>query len=494
MRIARVAVSFAAALIVLYAATILLSIPGQKLPEGIGAALYFFVISIGLSSFLAFTVASLISPREYRFILLGALLYLFYAYQIARSFPPELAFWRILGNIIRLSFAALGAYLAIALTSRAGKVRYRRKTGAAAERISTFLTVLAFLSIPITYFVVFLSFFIALGVSALLMMIVLELPRVPVALIAGIGLAPLVSVWAAIKGLMVVFRPPAGEVVGLSVDLGLAPTFKALVQEVCRRVGTVFPEKLLIVTEPSFFVTQSSLKTLDGGTHFGRILAVGAPLLYELESLELKSVLSHEFAHFTGKDTLYSRRVLPVFRTISSVLQSLTAGGGGGFAGFVIEVLLMVPRYCIVTFVRYFASIDSLLSRSRELRADRVAAESFGSEAFRSALVKVSRNALFYQKSLDNLRPEGNFFAYVHGRIQASAAQLDETLAEEAKRAEDVFDSHPSLAARIDAIPQAQPFAGGDYPMQRVIEELSAVLAQLSTRMNEFFADGQNGG
>ena len=497
MRIARTVVAFFVAVVVLFAAMLVLEQLRQKLPEGIGSLLYFFVVSIGVSYFLAFTGASLVCPREYRFILLGALLYLLYAYQIAQAFPLEPAFWPMLGHIIRLSFAALGAYLAIALTSNAGKLRYRRKTGARAERISTFLTGLGFLSIPITYIVVFLSFFIALGVSALLLMIVLELPRVPVALIVGIGLAPLVSGWAAIKGLVVVFKPAAAEVAGLPVDLGQAPTFKALVQEVCRRVGTAFPDRVLIVTAPSFFVSQSSLKTLDGGTHSGRILAVGAPLLYELDGLELKSVLSHEFAHFTGKDTIYSRRVLPIFRTISSVLQNLTTGGGGsGFAGFVIEVLLMVPRYCLVTFVRYFASIDSLLSRSRELRADRVASESFGSAAFRSALVKVTRNALFYgdEKNLEKPEPEGDFFARTHERVLSSAAQLDGILAEEAKRQEDVFDSHPSLASRIAAIPETQPPVGEGYAMQRIIEELSEVLAKLSARMNEVFAAAQNAG
>ncbi len=154
----------------------------------------------------------------------------------------------------------------------------------------------------------------------------------------------------------------------------------------------------------------------------------------------------------------------------------------------------MVPRYCLVTLVRYFSSIDSLLSRSRELRADRVAAESFGTEPFGSALLKVTRNALFYQKDLEGLKAEGDFFAQVRERMQSSAPQLEARLAEEAGREEDVFDSHPSLAARIAAIPQAQPPAGGWAAMDLLREELSPILAKLSTRMNELLADGQNGG
>ena len=52
--------------------------------------------------------------------------------------------------------------------------------------------------------------------------------------------------------------------------------------------------------------------------------------------------------------------------------------------------LLLVPAILfLVALYRYFASIDAILSRSREYRADWIAAMSYGSKASVSALQKV---------------------------------------------------------------------------------------------------------
>jgi len=72
--------------------------------------------------------------------------------------------------------------------------------------------------------------------------------------------------------------------------------------------------------------------------------------------------------------------------------------------------------------------------------------------------------------------------------MQGCAPELEARLAAEAGREEDVFDSHPTLAARIEAIPQALPPAGGDVAMNRLREELSPLLDRLSSRANELLA------
>ena len=74
-------------------------------------------------------------------------------------------------------------------------------------------------------------------------------------------------------------------------------------------------------------MTRSSMQTLDEKVLSGRILGRGAPLLYELDTWELKSILAHEFAHFTGKETLYAKRVPPVFHTTTSLPQVEDPGG-----------------------------------------------------------------------------------------------------------------------------------------------------------------------
>ena len=446
-----------------------------------------FILDGGISAFLACCAASLTAPKEHRFVLLGFLLYILYTLFILDFFPLQPAFWPVLGDIIRLSFAAVGAYVAITLTAHRGQARFVKQEAARPGR-TVLLTGMALLSIPITYGVVFLSFFVALGVSAWLLLIVLQLPRVPVALIAAIGLAPLVSGWAAVRGLVILLRNPPAPVFALPVDLAQTPALGGLVGEVCRRLGTSSPDRIILHGEPQFFVTQARLRTLDGAACSGRVLAIGAPLLPEMEADELQAVLAHEFAHFTGRDTLYSHAVLPVHRTISSVLQVLQGVGTGSTTGALINLLLLVPRFCILTFVNYFSSIDGLLGRSRELRADRIAAENFGDAPFRAALVKVTGCSRWFYENAERLEPEGDFYRFVHARLRDSATDLERIAAEEQARCEDVFDSHPPLGTRLDRLPRVTPPPADVPPMDRILAELRPVLDGLSRWYNDAFA------
>lgn len=486
MRIIRTVVAFLAAVVVYllsgYAA-------GRILGEGLdGTAAIFltFTVGVGIPYFLVFLATSLIAPREFRFIVVGILLYALYAYQIIRFFPLPPGFWPFVGSLIRLSFAALGAYIAIAATANVGEAKYPKKTGEVTYRIPVFLTGMALVSIPIIYVVLVLSFFIALGVSAWLLLIVSQLPRVPVVVIAAIGIAPLVTGWAAIKGLAILFKRPVPTILALAVDAEQTPALRELVGDVCTEVGTDFPDGIVLSAEPGFFVTQSTLKTLDEKTCSGRILSIGAPLLYELDGGELKSIFAHEFAHFTGKDTVYSRTVLPVHRTISSVFQNLQVESSGSWAGVLINILLIIPRYCIMTFVNYFASIDSLLSRRRELRADRIAAESYGDKPFISALMKVTRSSLYYYKNvynkIEHLHPEGNLFHSIHQKMGDRSEEIDRIVEEEKNRKENVFDSHPSLGTRIEILPLVDKDTTSESSMERILQELNPLLDDLSVR------------
>ena len=247
------------------------------------------------------------------------------------------------------------------------------------------------------------------------------------------------------------------------------------------------PDSVLVCAEPGAFVTQTTLKTLDERTVTGRILGVGGSLFYELEAQELASVLAHEFAHFSGKDTLYSNRVLPVFRTISSVLDNLKFEGSGSSVELIINVLLLVPRFCVLTFVRYFAAIDSLLTRARELRADLLAAETFGDQPFKSALAKLTRSLLFYHEKLVELKPSANLFEHLHHQMESCAVEVHELAAEETRRGENEFDSHPSLQTRLDSLPRVEVDYLRNVSMRQVLQELSPTLERLSARLNLLF-------
>ena len=448
-----------------------------------------FILGSGMAAFLSVAVACMVSPKEHRHILIGFLVYALCALYISEFFPLPKEFWPFAGDVIQLSFASLGAYGAAALLGNLGKARFPRRTGAGATRLPFILIVLAMVSIPITYVMLFLSFLVALGISGWLMMILLQLERVPLVIIIGVGLAPLFSGIAAVRGLIVAFRRPVSAVPALSVPKELSGSLDRVVTEVCEAVGAAYPDHVILHAEPTFFVTQTRAITLDEQTHKGRILAIGAPLLYSLGTGELKSILAHEFAHFTGRDTNYSRTVLPVYRSISSALQALQGVGGGSTVSVIINVLQMVPRLCIITFIRYFAAIDSLLGRRREMRADHIAVAAFGDEPFRRGLLETVRVMRFWSKNLESFQPKGDFFLYLRDRMVASQAEADALLAVEQSKEEDVFDSHPTLSTRLDDLEHVDKAHGVHPTMEEIRAELAELLAGLSSRFIKLYKD-----
>ena len=67
-------------------------------------------------------------------------------------------------------------------------------------------------------------------------------------------------------------------------------------------------------------------------------------------------------------------------------------------------------------------------------------------------------------------------------------------LEEEVKRAEDVFDSHPSLKTRTESVRDVQVDGGKSAPIEIIMAELVPVLDRLSDRLNEAFSNGDDDG
>lgn len=493
MRTVRTVVAFLVAFLVFIAYSLFSSWLFSRMADDSSTRMISFILGSGMAAFLSVAAACIVSPKEHRHILIGILVYALCALYIREFFPLTQGFWPFAGDVLQLSFASLGAYGAAALVGNLGKARFPRKAGARATRLPFILIFLAMVSIPITYVMLFLSFLVALGVSGWLLMILLQIGRVPLVIIVGVGLAPLFSGIAAVRGIIVAFRRPVSAVPALPVARGLSGSLERVVGEVCKAVGAAYPGVILLHAEPTFFVTQTTALTLDERTHGGRILAIGAPLLYSLGTGELKSILAHEFAHFTGKDTSYSRTVLPVYRSISAALQALQGVGGGSAVSVIVSVLMMVPRLCIITFIRYFAAIDSLLGRRREMRADKIAAAAFGDASFRRGLLETVRVMGFWSKKWETFQPKGNFFQYLHDRLVASQVEADALLSEERGKEEDVFDSHPTLATRLDSLEHVDTAAGDDPPMEQIREELAELLADLSSRFTKLYKNAMGG-
>ncbi len=201
------------------------------------------------------------------------------------------------------------------------------------------------------------------------------------------------------------------------------------------------------------------MNTFDGLAK-GRTLALGMPILPHLTAQELKAILAHEFAHFSGRDTLYSTWVAQVYRGLGESMQQLQGnmGRAEGVTGFAMNILVLPSYLFLVTFFEFFASIDAIISRRRELRADWIAATNYGSDAFTSGLKKVvqySGHMMEHQKEL--VTEDANLFAAHRSLIEEDPAALQSYLDQALQQPEHAFASHPTLQMRIGTVPEVVP-------------------------------------
>ena len=141
-------------------------------------------------------------------------------------------------------------------------------------------------------------------------------------LLLGIGvcIGVITMFYSIIKSLL----PTKSFYPAITLDLKEHPKLMSFVENLCSELKTDVPDAILLHCEPTFFVLQGKIRTFNSLCK-GRILAIGLPLLDYLSTNELRAVLSHEFAHFTGKDTVYSAKIYPAYISAVNVITKLNA-------------------------------------------------------------------------------------------------------------------------------------------------------------------------
>jgi Zn-dependent protease with chaperone function len=356
------------------------------------------------------------------------------------------------------------------------------------------LLLLSLISIPLTYAAVALSMFVTIGFAVLLFLIVEELPRVPAFVLVAMLVAPVLAVWAAARAIGRVLASSAGMQQAVIIPFKDRPDLRALVSDVCRRVGSRMPENVLLQAGPVFYVTQARMKTFDGIVT-GRTLALGAPILHQLDAGELSAVLAHEFAHFSGRDVMYSTFTYRAYQGLEASLQTLMEAYNQrrSAAGWIMRTLQLPSIHLLLSSYEYFHSIDMILSRRRELRADWISARTYGKEPFSRALRKCAAIDAHFSESLKSIRwsDERAFFSAYDGLVRCAEASLDAFSRQKESEVETELSSHPSISTRVDTLP---PFpAGPAAEVSRLPAELAGDEGRLSTLFTPLVAEYQQG-
>lgn len=259
------------------------------------------------------------------------------------------------------------------------------------------------------------------------------------------GALALVAVGAVMTG---IFKkiPSENQINGQPADRTANAALYSRLQEICDKVGTTPPDNVILGIDNNFFVTEMPV-TVNGKKYDGRTLFVSLSLLKQLHGEEADAILAHEMAHFSGNDTLYSKKISPLVNRYNHYLGALQQGGAA------------LPVFYFMNFFRALFELSlSKLSREREFRADRIARETTSAPAMAGALTRVIAYSAYRRKVEQTLfeTEEALENANVAERIEQgfpefAAAFLAQPDAGEMESAHP-FDSHPPLAQRLEAI------------------------------------------
>src|SRR5690606_6087716 len=119
---------------------------------------------------------------------------------------------------------------------------------------------------------------------------------------AGIGaLLGLGILWRTLR----MFRPAVGAVIGVPFSPIEQPRLALLVQQIAKATNARMPDNIVLGLDPNFFATTAPMHTPTSRRLLtGQTLYLSLPLMRVLSLDEVKAVVGHELAHFSGSDTI----------------------------------------------------------------------------------------------------------------------------------------------------------------------------------------------
>ncbi|MGE3804732.1 MAG: M48 family metallopeptidase [Gemmataceae bacterium] len=230
------------------------------------------------------------------------------------------------------------------------------------------------------------------------------------------------------------------------------PKLFAAIDEVAARVETEPPDEVWIAPGAEFSVCQRGRGPFGvfGGSR--RVLTLGLCVLHFLTESEFKSILAHEFAHFSHADTYWHRFIYQVTLSLRTALGEMARTGGW--------VTWINPFYWFFwLYSRSYSLLAAGFSRSREFLADRMACSHYGSDVFATALEKVCIDGGQFEKviykNIAGLLAKNQAFVNMYLAFrkfhEERGVERQQRLAVLLEETPSLFDSHPTYTQRLTA-------------------------------------------
>lgn len=330
------------------------------------------------------------------------------------------------------------------------------------------------------------SVLLALGMSAGLVLALFAISPVLLLKLAKVVWIPVAFGWVVLRALWVRFEPPAGRLLAA----GEAPALVAEVERLRRAAGA--PRLSGIVLDDDLNAAAVSVPRLLGLLGHRHYLVLGLPLMQALDRDEFASVVAHEFGHFGGGHGSFSGWIYRVRGSWYRLLHALSARDAWSARLF--------QRF-FGWYAPYFDAYSFVLARENEYAADAVAARVAGAGAAATALVRVNVGAhrlheVFWPGVVDANRrqpePPETLMRDMARALRTADRADPERLAGRLAAAPDPYDTHPTLAQRLQAfgVEVAVSPADGPSAAEALLgDELTAFEEAFSRRWRDGVAE-----
>jgi Zn-dependent protease with chaperone function len=270
--------------------------------------------------------------------------------------------------------------------------------------------------------------------------------HIPIKLVALIGILTLVTLWAIVKSLLLRRRD---EDPGLKVGEGEHPRLRAVLDAVAKRIGTRPVTNVYLTPGAEMAVMERGgvYKQFSGQAE--RCLILGVATLEGMKMRPFRSILAHEYGHFSNRDTAGGGFALAVRQSLVATAVNLARSGAAGWYN---------PAWLFVNgFYRLFLRISQGASRLQEVLADRWAAFAYGAAAFRQGLTHVIERSIRFDAHANSVLEEvvegkkalANLYTYRPAATTMDAEKLGTAIDQAVHRDPSPYDSHPRPVDRF---------------------------------------------
>ncbi|RYJ03709.1 MAG: hypothetical protein EON47_03120 [Acetobacteraceae bacterium] len=206
-------------------------------------------------------------------------------------------------------------------------------------------------------------------------------------------------------------QPAPLPISAIPITEAQAPGLFALLRDIALERGTTPPEVVAVGAERSFFVTALPL-LLRGGPDAvpvvtrGRTLHLALAEMATLDLEELRTVLAHELAHFSGQDTDYSLRFQPLYTRLGQGAEAMSrrrSDWGSTWVDRLFEQAVHPHTILAVHALERFSHVVAHWSRLRELEADRAAVATGSAAALASSLLRLGLAGALLRAELNHI-------------------------------------------------------------------------------------------